>query len=127
MKTFGLVENTVWVNLSPVWCTSDFVGVPFSRADHMWVFLRAPSCRDAQKHGQRVAYTPPLKIVHVKRIHELCLATSALGPSLSVCVGTHTLNGGIGEGKKVVMIRYGAMARLGCHHRAYLFRIHQEA
>ena len=45
-------------------------------------------------------------MVHVTRVHELCLATSALVPSLSVCVGTHTLNGGIGEGKKVVMMRY---------------------
>ena len=65
--------------------------------------------------------------MHVIRVHKLCLATPALVPSLSGCVGTHTLNGDIGEGKKVVMIRYGAMARLGCHHRAYRFRIHQGA
>jgi hypothetical protein len=51
--------------------------------------------------------------VHVIRVHELCIAKSALVPSLSVCVGTHMLNGGIGEGKKVVTIGYGAMARLG--------------
>ena len=128
-KSLSLLENTVWVNLSPIRCTSDFFGVPFSRDDHMWVFSHsrrwAPSCTYAQKQGQRVAYTPPLKIVHVIRVHELCLATSALVPSLSVCVGTHTLNGGIAEGKKVVMIGYGAMARLGCHHRAYWFLIHQ--
>jgi hypothetical protein len=42
-------------------------------------------------------------------------------------VGTHTLNWGIGEGKKVVMIGYGAMARLGCHHRVYRFGKHQGA
>lgn len=65
--------------------------------------------------------------MHVILVHELYLATSALVPPLSVCVGTHTLNGGIGEGEKVVMIGYGAIARLGCQHRAYRFRIHQGA
>jgi hypothetical protein len=53
------VEITVWVNLSPIRCTSDFFGVPFSRDDHMWgVFaLQAVSaimyvCSKARSEGR---------------------------------------------------------------------------